>query len=335
MVWEVQRRLDGKTKPRKSLGRLEEICCAFAAACDVVPPPLPKKAIVVMGADHGVAQEGVSAYPAEVTAQMMLNFADGGAAISVLGRHAGAKVVVVDMGVATDLPARGGILVRKVAPGTQNFCKGPAMTTDQAIKALETGISIANDLADEGIGLIGLGEMGIGNSTSASALTSALVPAGVESVTGRGTGIDEQGLVKKIEVIRRGLAANLPESRNGLDAVTKLGGFEIAGLAGVVLGAAARRVPIVVDGFISAAAALTAVRMAPASVGYLLASHRSVEPGHRVILDVLGLKPVIEAEMRLGEGTGAALAMGIIEASLKILREMATFDGAKVTDTGK
>jgi nicotinate-nucleotide--dimethylbenzimidazole phosphoribosyltransferase len=326
--------LDQKTKPRGSLGRLEEIACQLASIAGTPRLELPIKAIVVMGGDHGVAEEGVSAYPQEVTAQMLLNFARGGAAINVLARQAGAEVVLVDMGVKSPLPALPEIRSHRLAPGTDNFTHGPAMTRQHAIAAIEIGIGIAGELADRGVSLLGLGEMGIGNSTAASALTAALTGAAPEEVIGRGTGVDEAGLRRKLDAVKRGLAINRPASGDGLDALAKLGGFEIAGLCGVVLGAAARRVPVVVDGFICGAAALCAVRIAPACAGYLIASHRSVEAGHRIVLQSLQTRPLLDLELRLGEGTGAALAMGLIEASVRILREMATFEAAGVSDSG-
>lgn len=330
----TQRRLDVKTKPRRSLGRLEDVACQIAAIRRSELPELPKKAIVVMGADHGVAEEGVSAYPQEVTGQMLLNFARGGAAINVLARHAGARVVVVDMGVKSPLPPTPEIRSQRVGPGTRNFTRETAMTREQAMAALEIGIGIAEELVRDGVTLIGIGDMGIGNTTSASALVAAFTGMPPEEVAGRGTGIDDAGLTRKIDVIRRGLALHKPDPQDGVDALAKVGGFEIAGLAGVVLGAAASSVPVVVDGFICGAAALAASRIAPSCAGYLIASHRSVEAGHRVVLQALGTKPLLDLDLRLGEGTGAALAMSLVEASLRILHEMATFDSAGVSDSG-
>jgi nicotinate-nucleotide--dimethylbenzimidazole phosphoribosyltransferase len=330
----TQRLLDAKTKPRRSLGRLEEIACQIAAIRGVPNPPLPEKAIVVMGADHGVAAEGVSAYPQEVTAQMLLNFASGGAAINVLARHVGARVVVVDMGVKEPLPPSTPIRVERVGPGTRNFTYEPAMTRAETVTALETGIRVARQLGAEGISLLGIGEMGIANTTSASALVAALTGAAVEEVTGRGTGIDDRTLRRKIRVIQGALELRAPDPTDGLDTLAKLGGFEIAGLAGVVLGAAASRIPVVIDGFIASTAALVATRFARAATPYLLASHRSVEAGHRLVLQTLDKKPLLDLDLRLGEGTGAALAMSLVEASLRILHEMATFDAARVSDSG-
>jgi nicotinate-nucleotide--dimethylbenzimidazole phosphoribosyltransferase len=330
---EAQRLLDDKTKPRRSLGRLEELACRIAAARGMAAPPLPTKAVVVMAADHGVADEGVSAYPSEVTGQMLLNFARGGAAINVLCRQVGARLVVADLGTLSPVDAPG-VLSRRIADGTDNFTRGPAMTRAQAVAALEAGIDIATGLADEGVDLVGLGDMGIGNTTSASALTAAFTGLDPAEVTGRGTGIDDAGWSRKVDAIRRGLAAN-PPGWNPLEIGAALGGFEILGLAGVVLGAAARRVPVVMDGFITTAAALLAARLAPASAGYLVASHRSVEVGHRALLAALETVPLFDLDLRLGEGSGAALAMPLCESALRILHEMATFGSAGVSDTGR
>ncbi len=330
----TQALLDEKTKPLSSLGRLEEVACRIAAARGEPLPALPKKALVVMAADHGVAAEGVSAYPQEVTLQMVLNFARGGAAINVLARQAGARVVVVDMGVKETVPPTPGVRSSRIGPGTRNLSREPAMTREQAVAAIEAGIRLAAELSDEGFGLLGIGEMGIGNTTAASALAAVFTGAHPREVTGRGTGVDDAVLARKVDVVERALALHRPDRSDALDALAKVGGFEIAGLAGVVLGAAARRVPVVADGFISSVAALAAVRLAPASAGYLVASHRSVEPGHRKVLEAIGVPPLLDLDLRLGEGTGAALAMNLVEASLRILHEMATFASAGVSDSG-
>jgi nicotinate-nucleotide--dimethylbenzimidazole phosphoribosyltransferase len=326
-------RLDRKTKPRRSLGRLEDLACRLAAIYRTADPAPPARAVVVMAADHGVAEEGVSAYPQEVTAQMVMNFAAGGAAINVLARQQEARVIVANMGTRrpVDLPA---VRDYRLGPGTANFTRGPAMTRATAISAVETGIHLAEELAADGIGLLGVGDMGIGNTTSASAITAVLGGGDPARVTGRGTGIDDAGLRHKVEVIERALQVNRPDPSDALDVLAKVGGFEIAGLAGVVLGAAARRVPVVLDGFITGAAALVAVRLCPVARAYLIASHRSVEPGHATILGELETEALFDLHMRLGEGTGAVLAMGLAEAALRILREMATFEAAGVTDAG-
>jgi nicotinate-nucleotide--dimethylbenzimidazole phosphoribosyltransferase len=331
----AQRLLDAKTKPRRSLGRLEDLVCQLAAIRGGAPQARPEKVIVVMGADHGVAAEGVSAYPQEVTGQMLLNFARGGAAINVLARQAGARIVVVDMGVAHPPPARPEIRAHRIAAGTANFTRGPAMAREQALEALSAGATLADQLARGGAGLIGIGDMGIANTTASSALASVFTGAPPEEVTGRGTGIDDTTFRRKVEVVRRGIEVNRPDAADAVDVLAKVGGFEIAGLAGVTLGAAAARVPVVVDGFIAGVAALAAVRIAPNTAGYLIASHRSVEVGHRMVLQALGTKPLLDLDLRLGEGTGAALAMTLVDAALAIAAEMATFESAGVSDTGR
>lgn len=330
----AQRVLDHKTKPRRSLGRLEDLACQIAAIRGTPVPPLPSKAIVVMAADHGVAEEGVSAYPQEVTGQMLLNFARGGAAINVLARQANARVLVVDMGVAHLPPEVPGIRSHRIEGGTRNFAREPAMSRAQATQAIEIGIRLAAELCAEGITLIGIGEMGIGNTTSASAIAAALTGAAPDAVVGRGTGVDDETLRRKAQVVACALADRAPDARDPLAVVSALGGFEIAGLCGVVLGAAAARVPVLMDGFIASTAALIAARLCPAAAGFLIASHTSQEPGHRIVLQALGTVPLLDLQLRLGEGTGAALAMPLIDAALRILDEMATFDAAGVTDSG-
>jgi nicotinate-nucleotide--dimethylbenzimidazole phosphoribosyltransferase len=326
----AQSLLDGKTKPRRSLGRLEELACQLAGIRGVAAPPLLTPAVVVMAADHGVADEGVSAYPVEVTRQMVLNFLGGGAAINVLARHAGARLVVVDLGTRTPVE---GVLSRRIGPGTRSFTRGPAMTPAEAVQALEAGIALAGELSADGVDLVALGEMGIGNSTSASALTAAYTGLPAREVTGRGTGVDDQGWNRKVAAVEKALEIN--PGREPLQVLAALGGFEIAGLAGLALGTAARRGAVLVDGFIAGAAALAAVRLAPALRGYLIASHRSVEVGHRAVLAELGTRPLLDLDMRLGEGTGAALAIPLVQASLKIVHEMATFASAGVSDSGR
>lgn len=327
---EAQRRLDGKTKPLGSLGRLEELARAVAGIRRTPAPELPAKAMVVMAGDHGVAAEGVSAFPQAVTAQMVLNFAAGGAAINVLSRQVGARLVVVDVGVKEPLPALPSVRSARVAAGTRNLALEPAMSRDEAVRALEVGISVAAELADAGVTLVGIGEMGIANSTSASALTAAFTGRPAAEVTGRGTGIDDATLSHKVAVIERGLALHAG-AREPIDVLARLGGLEIAGLAGVVLGAAARSIPVLTDGVIATSAALAAARLSPASAGAVLASHRSVEIGHRVQLEALGKRPLFDLDLRLGEGTGAALAMPMVEAAIRILREMASFEDAGVS----
>jgi nicotinate-nucleotide--dimethylbenzimidazole phosphoribosyltransferase len=330
---ETQALLDGKTKPRGSLGRLEELACRVAAMRGARVPELPVKAVVVMAGDHGVAAEGVSAFPQEVTWQMVANFVRGGAAINVLARQAGAEVIVADMGVRqpVDLP---GVRPVRVGAGTGNIAREPAMTRGQAGAALEAGIAIADELAGRGVTLVATGEMGIANSTSAAALAAHFTGVPADLVTGRGTGVDDAGLERKVRAVARALSLHSRAAADPLDALARLGGFEIAGLAGLVLGAAGRRIPVLVDGFISSVAALCAVRLAPAAAGYLVAAHRSVEPGHRHVLSALDARPLLDLEMRLGEGTGAALAMHVVDAAIRVLREMATFADAGVADSG-
>ncbi len=318
------------TKPEGSLGRLEDLAVQLAGIGGSARPRIAHPAIITMAGDHGVARQGVSAYPPEVTPQMVANFLSGGAAINVLARHAGARVVVVDMGVAAALPAHPGLLDRKIAPGTADMSEGPAMTRAQAVQALEAGIAVAQDQIGQGVDLIGTGDMGIGNTTASSAIVAVLSGRPPAEVTGRGTGVDDAGLAHKIAVIERALALNRPDPADPLDVLAKVGGLEIGALAGAMLGAAARRVPVLVDGFISGAAALLVCRLAPAAQPYLIAAHRSVERGHRVVLELLGMEPLLDLGMRLGEGTGAALGVSLCAAACKILDEMATFEEARV-----
>lgn len=316
--------MNNLTKPLGSLGVLEEIAVKLAGITGNQSLKVEKKAVIVMCGDHGVTEEGVSAYPQAVTGLMMDNFARGGAAINVLTRQMGAEVHVVDIGSKLE-QAPEGILQKKVRLGTANMAQGPAMTKQEAIAALTVGIEVAHQLADEGLQLIGLGEMGIGNTTPTTAITAVLTGIAVHELTGRGTGIQDQALKAKIEIIERAIRVNEPNPLDPLDVLSKVGGLEIAGLAGVIFGAASRRIPVVVDGVISGAAALIACHIEPRCCDYLLASHVSVEPAHQRILQHLALKPILHLEMRLGEGTGAALAFPMIEAAARLAREMATF----------
>jgi nicotinate-nucleotide--dimethylbenzimidazole phosphoribosyltransferase len=327
------------TKPPGSLGRLEELSIQLAAMTGQSRPSVARKAVIVMAGDHGVTAEGVSAYPAEVTPQMVLNFlrgqrspSGGGAAINVLARQANARVVVVDVGVAAEFEPHPSLQRRKVAWGTQNMARGPAMTQAQAEDAVAVGLSVVEAEIAAGLDLVATGDMGIGNTTPSAAITAALTGRPAAEVTGRGTGIDANGLVRKIAVIEQALDVNRPDPNDPLDVLSKVGGLEIAGLVGVVIGAAAQRVPVVIDGFISGAAALVAAELAPSVKSYLIASHQSVEIGHRVVLEHLGLRPLLNLDLRLGEGTGAALAFHLIEAAARILNEMATFAEAGVSD---
>lgn len=327
----IQAHLDDLTKPQGSLGRLEEIAMRYALATGTVKPKPGKCRIYCFAGDHGVADEGVSAFPKEVTPQMVFNMLAGGAAINVFARHAGAELKVVDMGVDTDFTNAPGLLHHKVARGTANIAKGPAMTQSQTVQALETGIALASQAASEGITLLGTGEMGIANTTPATALFAAYLGLKPATITGRGTGVDDARLQHKISVIEKALSTNKASLTDPLSILASLGGFEIAGIAGLVLGGAANRVPVVVDGFISTAGALAAIKLNPAVADYVFFSHMSEEAGHRVVMNAVGIKPILDLNMRLGEGTGGALAMTLIQASLKMLNEMATFSSAHVS----
>lgn len=336
LLEEAQHRLDNLTKPRGSLGRLEEIAQRMVAISKKRNPQLKRKVIFTMAGDHGVVEEGVSAYPKEVTPQMVYNFINEGAAINVLARHTGCEVVVVDMGVAEELKVKSEKLkVRKIGFGTKNIAKGPAMTRDEAIKAIEAGIEVFEDEFYKGIDIAGVGDMGIANTTPSSAIVSVITGKPVEQVTGRGTGIDDEVWRNKVDVIKRAIAVNKPNRNDPLDVLSKIGGFEIAGICGAVLAAAKNRVPIVADGLIATAGALIACELNPTVKDYLFASHKSKEAGHILMLEYIGLKPILDLDLRLGEGTGAALAISIIEASVKILNEMATFESAGVSKDEK
>ncbi len=319
------------TKPTGSLGRLEAIAVQMAGITGEVFPVIPLKAVVIMAADHGVTAEGVSAYPAVVTPQMVYNILCGRAAINALSRQARAEGLVVDVGVAAEL-THPHLLSRKVRMGTANMADGPAMTREEALQATAVGIEVFELLAKRGIDLLAIGEMGIGNTTAASAITASLTGVSVELVTGRGTGLNDEQLAHKVHVIKRALACNKPDVNDPIDVLTKVGGLEIAGLVGVIIAAAAQRMPVVLDGFISGAAALVAFSLNPAVRDYLFAGHVSVERGHQIILEKIGLSPLLDLELRLGEGTGAVLAMHIIEAALRTHGEMATFAEASVSN---
>ena len=325
----ARQRLDSLTKPRGSLGRLEELAARVVMITGDPMPRVDAPVIFTLAADHGVATEGVSAYPQAVTAQMVENFARGGAGVNVLARHVGARVVVADFGVAAPMAADAGIVDCRVAPGTHSITKGPAMTREEAARAITAGAALVADAAPD---CVGTGEMGIGNTTSASALTAALTGADPAMVTGRGTGVSDDVWIRKVEAVRCALVVSRPDAGDPLGVLAALGGFEIAGLVGVVLAGAGRRVPVVLDGFIATAAALVAARLAPAVRDYLIAAHRSAEPGHVRLLEALGLTPYLELGMRLGEGTGAALGIGLLRAALACYREMATFKEAGVSE---
>jgi len=318
------------TKPLGSLGKLEELSILLAGIFSNPMPKITKKTVILAAGDHGVVAEGVSAYPQEVTPQMVYNFLSGGAAINVLSKHAGADIIVLDAGVAADLPSHPLLRDVKIGRGTNNIAHGPAMTRDQAIQCLETGIQSSQEAIDNGSDLIACGDMGIGNTTPSSAITSVITNTDPYITTGRGTGVDDSGLEKKVDAIKRAVNINNPDKNNGLDILTKIGGFEIGVLAGAMLGAASRNRPVIIDGFISGAAALIAWTISPNSRNYFIAAHKSVEPGHMIGLRAMDLDPLLDMEMRLGEGTGAVLAMHIIEAAAKCLTDMATFAEAGV-----
>jgi nicotinate-nucleotide--dimethylbenzimidazole phosphoribosyltransferase len=327
----AQERLDNLTKPQGSLGRLEEFARRLVAISENTMPEIDKKVIFTFAGDHGVAEEGVSAFPKEVTSQMVFNFLNGGAGINVLARHAGAEVVIVDIGVDFDFGVSSGLVSRKVVAGTGNIRKGPAMTREDAVKCINTGIELADEYAGKGFKIIGTGEMGIANTTPSSAIAALLTDRPVSGVTGRGTGIGDDGLENKIKVIEDAIALNRPDVNDPVEVLAKVGGAEIGGIAGLIIGAAANRLPVVVDGFISTAGALIAHSLEPKTGDYMFAAHNSVEIGHKAMLEKIGLRPVLDLDLRLGEGTGAALAMLIIEAGLKVYREMATFGDAGVS----
>ena len=328
---QAQARLDSLTKPVGSLGRLEEIAAHYCAMTGNVSAPRLNPVVFTLAADHGITAEGVSAYPQSVTAQMVKNFVHGGAAVNVLARHAEASLRLVDVGVAEDLSSCGGLLDHKIAYGTKNFLRKPAMSREQAMQSIQIGMDLAKTACADGKSLIAVGEMGIGNTTASAAIVSVLTGQSVEKVTGRGTGVDDQTLKRKIAVVEQALALHHPSSSDAIEVLTKVGGFEIGGMAGLMLGAAACHVPVVLDGFITGASALLAVTLEPRCRDYLVASHLSREPGHRIVLDHLGLDPLLDLRMRLGEGTGACLAVTLIHAALKIHREMATFEEARVS----
>jgi len=331
IIKKTQERLDNLTKPLGSLGRLEELAKQICGITGKEGRLLRNKVIFTLASDHGVTEEGISAYPKEVTSQMVYNFLAGGAGINVLANHVGAKVVVVDIGVASDLKPDPQLVIKKINYGTKNMVKGPAMTRDEAIKAICAGIEIFENEFKRGIDIAGTGDMGIGNTTASSAITAVFTKKPIEEITGRGTGLDDKGLKNKIDIIKKSISMNKPDSSDPIDVLSKVGGFEIAGLAGIILAAASKRVPVVLDGFISGAAALAAFHIEPKVKDYMIAAHCSVESGHKVILEHIGLKPLFDLDLRLGEGTGGALGIGLADAAIKILTEMATFKSANVS----
>ena len=324
-------RQDQLTKPRGSLGKLEEIAIWLAGVKGLAKPRVDDKVCLVFAADHGVVEEGVSAYPQEVTAQMFFNFLQGGAAINVLARQVGARMELVDIGVRADLDLEG-VRSEKIRPGTANMARGPAMSRREAEASLEVGFNVAEDLKHQGVDIIGLGEMGIGNTTASSAVLAALTHRPLAEIVGPGTGIPEDKMAHKIQVIKGALELNSPDPDDPVDVLAKVGGLELGGMAGTILGAAYNRLPVIVDGFISSVALLIASSINPSVRGYTIASHSSQEPGHGPTLSTLGIKPPLELGMRLGEGTGAALMMNVVEAATLIQGEMATFAEASVSD---
>ena len=329
---QARQRQDILTKPAGSLGRLEELSIQLAGIFEEAIPKIRRKVVILAAGDHGVVAEGVSAYPQDVTPQMVLNFLGGGAGINVLSRHVGAEVVVVDAGIAAEMPAHPDLHSLNLGRGTANMAWGPAMSRSQAVRSVEEGIRIATEQVSAGADLIGTGDMGIGNTTPSSAITAVITGVDPGVSTGTGTGISEEALRHKTQVVRQSLDVNRPNPKDGIDVLAKVGGFEIGVLAGVVLGGAACRRPVVLDGFISGAAALIACILSPEAQHYLIAAHRSVEPGHTALLSHLKLQPLLDLKMRLGEGSGAALAMHIVEAAARCLAEMSTFADAGVSE---
>ncbi|NLC76465.1 MAG: nicotinate-nucleotide--dimethylbenzimidazole phosphoribosyltransferase [Clostridia bacterium] len=328
----ARERSDNLIKPPGSLGALEEAVVRLAGIYGEPIPSPGKKVVMVMAGDHGVVAEGVSAFPQEVTPQMVMGFLNGMAGINVLSRHAGAEVVITDVGIAAPPIDHPGLNNCRVKNGTDNMAKGPAMSRDEAVQAIEVGIRLVQEQIDQGARMVATGDMGIGNTTPSTAILAAISGVPVEEITGRGTGLDDRGLKLKQEVIKKALALNKPDPADGLDVLAKVGGLEIGALAGVVLGAAARRIPVVIDGLISGAGALIAKTIAPQSANFMLPSHLSQEPGHRLMLQQLGLKPLLHLDMRLGEGTGAAIAFLVYDAAMKCHAQMPTFAEAGVTN---
>lgn len=329
----TQQHQDCLTKPSGSLGTLEHIAVEIASIKKEFPPKIDRKVIFILAGDHGVVREGVSAFPQEVTAQMIYNFLRGGAAINVLTRHVEAEVIVGDFGVASDIKAcQPNFKNCKINYGTANIAKGPAMTKAEAVQSIMIGIRLfEEEYKKKKIDLVGTGEMGIANTTPATAILAVVSGANVKDIVGRGTGIDDESLKRKIRAVKSAMRLNNPQKNNGVDILQKIGGYEIGGLTGIILGAARNKVPVLIDGFISTASALIASKLNPLSVKYMIASHQSSEPGHIRMLEILGKKPILDLNLRLGEGTGSAVAMHIVEAAIKIINEMATFENASVS----
>jgi nicotinate-nucleotide--dimethylbenzimidazole phosphoribosyltransferase len=334
-IWRdrARERLGRLTMPHWALGRLMDLAADLAAGACSLNPPTALRTVVTFAADHGVARSGVSLYPQEVTGQMVLNFLRGGAGVNALARVSGARIIVVNMGIAGDFKDPEGFsdyLSRSLGPGTDDLSVGPAMSRDKALRAVEIGIEIAQSL-DKSCDVFGTGDMGIGNTTSSSAIIATMTGAGVTEVVGRGTGINDDALRLKQDVVGRALEVNRPDPSDALDVLSKVGGFEIGGIAGLILGAASLKRPVLIDGLISTAGALIAQGLSPVAADYMIAAHKSVEPGHVAALARLGKTPLMDLGMRLGEGTGAALAMCLVEAAARILTEVATFEEAAVS----
>lgn len=326
MIGKAKARVDSLIKPPKSLGRLEDIAIQLAGITGDLFPKIDKKAVIVMAGDHGVYEEGVAPNPQEVTIAQTLNFTKGLTGVCAIGNATGASIVAVDIGVKPEFPSDSGVINRKIKNGTDNMAKGPAMTREEAVSSIEVGIEIATEEIKKGINLLGTGEMGIGNTTPSTAILSVLQNCDPLGITGRGAGLDHSHIAHKAEVIRRAIKLNQPNRDDILDVLSKVGGLEIGGMAGVMLGAAANRVPVVVDGYISTIAAIVATRIAPKTKEYLIASHASEEPGGQMASEFLGIEPMIRMNMCLGEGSGAALAFSIIEAACHMMKDMATFE---------
>ncbi|MEZ4860468.1 MAG: nicotinate-nucleotide--dimethylbenzimidazole phosphoribosyltransferase [Caldilineaceae bacterium] len=320
-------------KPANALGRLEKLSIRLAGITRQMNPPLAPRTVIICAGDHGVTREGVSAYPAAVTAQMVRNFLAGGAAINVLARQFGVNVIVADIGVAEDLPSDAQLRSYKVRYGTDNFAQGPAMSRAEAVTAVEAGIKVANAEIDAGTNLLLTGDMGIGNTTASAAITAVFTQLPVSQVTGMGTGVGLMGWRRKCEVIESALAYHYPDQNDPIDVLSKVGGLEIGAIAGIVIAGAAARIPVVLDGIIATAGAAIAAALCPATKAFMIAGHRSVEPGHSALLDYLDLTPVLNLDLALGEGTGAVLALPILEAAVNTLNQMATFADAEVAQT--
>ena len=329
----ARERLRQQARPAGSLGLLEEVGARLAGIFGNLDVRLKNKIVVTCAGDHGICEEGVSLFPSEVTPQMVYNFVNNGASINVLARHAGARVCVADLGVNHDFEPDLPIFHKKIKKGTSNFARGPAMTREEAIRSVEAGIEIVEELLQDGpVDIIGTGDMGIGNTTPSTTIIALYSKLPVANLVGRGTGVDDSGLERKIKAIKTGIKVNRPDPSDPLDVLSKIGGFEIGGLAGLVIGAAAHRIPLICDGLISTAGALLACEISPMARQYLFAGHNSVETGHRFMLDYLNLEPLLDLKFRLGEGTGAALAMELMDAATRILFEIKTFDEVAIRD---